>query len=168
VDGALAMELGITGPTLRAAGIDHDLRRDAPYHCYDEIDLRVVTAQAGDCEARGEVRLAEMRESIRIVRLLIEGIPEGPLGARRPIKTPLAEKALEGHAYAAVESPRGELGVYVIGGGENKGASPYRLKIRSPSLHVLSCLPYVLPGHSVSDAVAVLGSIDPIMGEVDR
>lgn len=168
VDGQLAMELGITGPVLRAGGIDHDLRRDAPYHCYDEIDVRVATATAGDCEARGTVRLAEIRESIRLVRTLIDGIPEGPLGARKPIKTPLAEKITEGHAYAAVESPRGELGVYVIGGGDNRGASPYRLKIRSPSLHVLACLPYILPGHSVSDAVAVLGSVDPIMGEVDR
>ena len=168
VDGQLAMELGITGPVLRAGGVNHDLRRDAPYHCYDEIEVRVATATAGDCEARGAVRLAEMRESIRLVRALIDGIPEGPLGARKPIKTPLAEKVTEGHAYAAVESPRGELGIYVIGGGDNRGASPYRLKIRSPSLHVLACLPYILPGHSVSDAVAVLGSVDPIMGEVDR
>jgi NADH-quinone oxidoreductase subunit D len=168
VDAALATELGITGPVLRAAGVDHDLRRDAPYHCYDEIEVKVQTATAGDCEARAQVRLAEIRESVRLVRALIDGIPEGPLGSRKPIKTPLAEKASEGHAYACVESPRGELGVYVIGGGDNKGASPYRLKIRSPSLHVLSCLPYVLPGHSVSDAVAVLGSVDPIMGEVDR
>jgi NADH-quinone oxidoreductase subunit D len=168
VDGPLALELGITGPVLRAAGVDHDLRRDAPYHCYDEIEVRVKTATAGDCEARAIVRLAEIRESIRLVRCLIEGIPEGPLGARKPIKTPLAEKSARGHAYACVESPRGELGIYVIGGGDNRGASPYRLKIRSPSLHVLSCLPYVLPGHSVSDAVAVLGSVDPIMGEVDR
>jgi len=168
VDGPLAMELGITGPVLRAAGIDHDLRRDAPYHCYDEIDVRVATETAGDCEARAKVRLKEIRESIRIVRDLIDGIPEGPLNSRKPIKTPLAEKATDGHAYAALESPRGELGVYVIGGGTNKGASPYRLKIRSPSLHVLACLPYILPGHSVSDAVAVLGSVDPIMGEVDR
>ncbi len=168
VDAELAMNLGITGPVLRAAGVDHDLRRDAPYHCYDEIDVRVVTATAGDCEARGTVRLGEMRESIRLVRELLPGLPTGPLGARKPIKTPLAEKASKGHAYACVESPRGELGVYTIGGGDNKGASPYRLKIRSPSLHVLSCLPYVLPGQSVSDAVAVLGSLDPIMGEVDR
>jgi NADH-quinone oxidoreductase subunit D len=168
VDGPLAMELGITGPVLRAAGIDHDLRRDAPYHCYDEIEVKVPTATAGDCEARAQVRLAEIRESVRLVRALIDGIPEGPLGSRKPIKTPLAEKSTEGHAYACVESPRGELGVYVIGGGGNKGASPYRLKIRSPSLHALACLPYVLPGHSVSDAVAVLGSVDPIMGEVDR
>jgi NADH-quinone oxidoreductase subunit D len=168
LEGPLAMELGITGPVLRAGGVDHDLRRDAPYHCYDEIDVRVATASAGDCEARGSVRLAEIRESIRLVRALIDGIPEGPLGARKPIKTPLAEKSTEGHAYASVESPRGELGIYVIGGGENRGASPYRLKIRSPSLHVLACLPYILPGHSVSDAVAVLGSVDPIMGEVDR
>ncbi len=168
LEGPLAMELGITGPVLRAGGVDHDLRRDAPYHCYDEIEIRVATARAGDCEARGLVRLAEIRESIRLVRALIDGIPEGPLGARKPIKTPLAEKITEGHAYASVESPRGELGIYVIGGGENRGASPYRLKIRSPSLHVLACLPYILPGHSVSDAVAVLGSVNPIMGEVDR
>ena len=168
VDGQLSMELGITGPVLRAGGVDHDLRRDAPYHCYDEIEVRVATATAGDCEARAAVRMAEIRESIRLVRELIDNIPEGPLGARKPIKTPLAEKATQGHAYAAVESPRGELGIYVIGGGDNKGASPYRLKIRAPSLHVLGCLPYILPGHSVSDAVAVLGSVDPIMGEVDR
>ena len=168
VDGELAMELGITGPVLRAAGIDHDLRRDAPYHCYDEIEINVPIETAGDCEARTKVRMAEMRESIRIVRELVDNIPEGPLGSRKPIKMPTGEKSDGGHAYACVESPRGELGIYVIGGGANRGASPYRLKIRPPSLHVLQCLPYVLPGHSVSDAVAVLGSVDPIMGEVDR
>jgi NADH-quinone oxidoreductase subunit D len=168
IDAVLSSELGITGPILRAAGCDHDLRRDAPYHAYDEIEVRVITDTAGDCEARGRVRFGELRESIRLVRLMIDGIPEGALGSRKPIKTSLAEKAAKGHAYAAVESPRGELGIYVIGGGENKGASPYRLKIRPPSLHAISCLPYVLPGHSVSDAVAILGSIDPIMGEVDR
>jgi NADH-quinone oxidoreductase subunit D len=168
VDAALSMELGITGPILRAAGGNHDLRRDAPYHAYDEIEVRVVTETAGDCEARGKVRLGEIRESIRLVRLLIDGIPEGPLGARKPVKTNLAEKMERGHAYACVESPRGELGVYVIAGGANRGASPYRLKIRPPSLHAASCLPYVLPGHNVSDAVAILGSLDPIMGEVDR
>lgn len=168
IDAELALELGITGPVLRAAGVDHDLRRDAPYHAYDEIEVRVTTDHTGDCEARTRVRLAEMRESIRLVDALIDGIPEGPLGARKPVKTNLSEKAERGHAYAAVESPRGELGIYVVGGGANRGASPYRLKIRSPSLHVLSSLPYVLPGHSVSDAVAILGSVDPIMGEVDR
>lgn len=168
IDGELALELGITGPVLRAAGVDHDLRRDAPYHAYEEIEVRVATDHAGDCEARTRVRLAEMRESIRLVDALIDGIPDGPLGARKPVKTKLSEKAEGGHAYAAIESPRGELGIYVVGGGANRGASPYRLKIRSPSLHVLSSLPYVLPGHSVSDAVAILGSVDPIMGEVDR
>jgi NADH-quinone oxidoreductase subunit D len=168
VDAELATELGITGPTLRAAGVSHDLRRDAPYHAYDELEIRVPTECAGDCEARARVRLAEMRESIRLVRSMLDGIPAGPLGARKPVKTNLAEKAEHGHAYSAIESPRGELGVYVIAGGANRFASPYRLKIRSPSLHLLSCLPYVLPGHSVSDAVAILGSIDPIMGEVDR
>jgi NADH-quinone oxidoreductase subunit D len=168
IDAALSMELGITGPILRAGGGDHDLRRDAPYHAYDEIEVRVVTETAGDCEARGKVRLGEIRESIRLVRLLIDGIPEGPLGARKPLKSNLAEKMERGQSYACVESPRGELGVYVIAGGANRGASPYRLKIRPPSLHAASCLPYVLPGHNVSDAVAILGSLDPIMGEVDR
>ena len=168
VDGDLALELGITGPILRAAGVDHDLRRDAPYHAYDEIEVRVPVQTAGDCEARSLVRLAEIRESIRIVTSMVDGVPEGPLTSRKPVKTAISEKIDHGHAYACVESPRGELGIYVIGGGANRGASPYRLKIRPPSLHALSCLPYVLPGHSVSDAVAILGSVDPIMGEVDR
>jgi NADH-quinone oxidoreductase subunit D len=168
VDAELALSLGITGPILRAAGVDHDLRRDAPYHCYDELEIRVPIETAGDCEARGRVRIAELRESLRLVRQLIEGIPTGPIAARKPVKNPNNEKAESGHAYACLESPRGELGVYVIAGGDNKGSSPYRLKIRPPSLHALSCLPYVLPSHTVSDAVAILGSIDPIMGEVDR
>ena len=168
VDAQLALSLGITGPILRAAGVDHDLRRDAPYHCYDELEINVPVETAGDCEARGKVRVAELRESLRLVRLLAAGIPEGPICARKPVKNPGNEKADSGQAYACLESPRGELGVYVIAGGDNKGASPYRLKIRPPSLHALSCLPYVLPSHSVSDAVAILGSVDPIMGEVDR
>jgi NADH-quinone oxidoreductase subunit D len=168
IDAELALELGITGPVLRAAGVDHDLRRDAPYHAYDEITVNVATATAGDCRARGTVRIAELRESVRIVRAMIDGIPEGPLSSRKPVKTAIGDKATEGHAYACLESPRGELGVYVIAGTDNRGTTPYRLKIRPPSLHALACLPYILPGHSVSDAVVILGSVDPIMGEVDR
>jgi len=168
LDADLAMELGITGPMLRAAGMSHDLRRDAPYHAYDEIEVQVQTETAGDCQARTLVRIREIRESIRIVRELIDNVPEGPICGHRPIKIATQDRAAGGQAYACLESQRGELGTYVIGGGANKGASPYRLKIRPPSLHAVACLPYVLPGHTLSDAVAILGSTDPIMGEVDR
>ena len=168
VDANLCLELGITGPIAKAAGVDHDLRRDAPYHAYDEVEVQVHTEAAGDCQARTLVRIREIRESIRIVRALIDGIPEGPISGHKPIKIAAQDRAAGGQAYAALESPRGELGTYVIGGGANKGASPHRLKIRPPSLHAAACLPYVLPGHTVSDAIAILGSVDPIMGEVDR
>ena len=164
----LAMELGITGPMLRAAGVSHDLRRHAPYHAYDEIKVKVQTEKAGDSLARTLVRIREMSESSRIVREFIDNVPEGPICGHKPIKIAAQERAQSGQAYASLESPRGELGTYVIGGGANKGASPYRLKIRPPSLHAVSCLPYVLPGHTVSDAVTILGSTDPIIGEVDR
>ena len=164
----LALELGITGPILRASGVDHDLRRDAPFHAYDEIDVKVQTEQAGDCLARAHVRIRELSESIRLSKLLVDGLPEGPICGGRPIKNPTQFKAKDGQAYVALETPRGELGTYVIGGGGNKGASPYRLKIRPPSLHALAAMPYLLVGGTISDAVVILGSLDPIMGEADR
>ncbi len=167
LDGALALELGITGPALRASGVDHDLRRDAPYHAYDELKVHVAVAHGGDCLARAEVRFAEIRDSIRIVREGIDGIPEGSICGYKPVRQVLQAKVSSGQTYAALESPRGELGTFIVAGGE-PASSPYRLKIRAPSLHALSALPYVLPGHTVSDAVAILGSLDPIMGEVDR
>jgi len=168
MDAGLCMRLGITGPVLRACGVDHDLRKDAPYHAYDEIEVRVKTAEAGDCQARTLVRIQEMRESARIVRELLDGVPEGPICGHRPTKLAVQVKIKSGQAYACLESPRGELGTFVMGGGANRAASPYRLKIRPPSLHALSAVPWVFPGHNVSDAVAILGSLDPIMGEVDR
>ncbi|MCA9546408.1 MAG: NADPH-quinone oxidoreductase, partial [Myxococcales bacterium] len=168
IDAELALGLGLSGPILRASGVDHDLRRDAPYHAYDEIELNVPVAAEGDCHARYRVRLAEMRESIRVVLAMMDGLPEGPINGGRAIKTPVQVKIKSGQAYVALETPRGELGTYVIGGGDNRHASPYRFKIRSPSLHAVSALPWVLPGHQVSDVVAILGSLDPILGEVDR
>lgn len=168
IDAGLALELGLTGPLLRACGIDHDLRRDAPYHIYDQLDVQVQTADGGDCHSRYLVRVGEMRESIRLVRLVVDNVPEGPICGTRPIKLPGQYRAKSGQVYVGIETPRGELGTYVIGGGDNRFSSPYRLKIRSPSMHALSVLPYILPGQSVSDAVAILGSLDPIMGEVDR
>ena len=168
LDAELALQLGITGPNLRASGVDHDLRRDAPYHAYDELEVNVVTCRGGDCWARAQVRLGELRESVRIVRAMIDGIPEGPITGYRPIKLVGQVKVASGQAYAALESPRGELGTFVIAGGGEGNTAPYRLKIRPPSFHALSALPHILPGHNVSDAVAILGSLDPIMGEVDR
>jgi NADH-quinone oxidoreductase subunit D len=168
IDGELAMELGITGPILRAAGVSHDLRKHAPYHAYDEIDVNVQTETAGDCQARTLVRIREIRESIRIATTLVENVPEGPINGHRPIKIVSQDRAATGQAYVGIESPRGELGTWVIGGGANKGTSPYRCKIRPPSLHAAACLPYILPGYTVSDAIVILGNLDPIMGEVDR
>jgi NADH-quinone oxidoreductase subunit D len=167
LDGELALELGVTGPNLRASGVDHDLRRDAPYGAYDELAVRVAVAQGGDCFARTQVRFGEMRESIRLARAAIDGMPEGPIGGGKPIRQPGQAKATGGQVYVGIETPRGELGAYVIGGGDAP-TCPYRLKIRPPSLHALSALPYILPGATVSDAVAILGSLDPIMGEADR
>lgn len=167
LDGELALELGVTGPNLRASGVDHDLRRDAPFHAYDEIKVNVAVEQAGDCEARAKVRVAELKESLRLVDAMIDGVPEGPICGYKPIKLAGQVKITGGQVYVGIETPRGELGTFVIGGGEG-GASPYRLKFRPPSLHALSALPYILPGATVSDAIAILGSLDPIMGEVDR
>jgi NADH-quinone oxidoreductase subunit D len=167
VDAELALELGLSGPLLRASGIDHDLRRDAPYHIYDLLDVRVATDDAGDCLARYKVRLEEIRESIRLSRLLIDNIPAGPICSTKPLSNVVQFKVAAGQAYVAIESPRGELGTWLIAGG-NKGQSPYRMKIRPPSLHALAAVPYLFPRHTLSDAIAILGSLDPIMGEADR
>ncbi|TNE83986.1 MAG: NADH-quinone oxidoreductase subunit D [Deltaproteobacteria bacterium] len=164
----LALETGQSGPVLRASGIDHDLRRDAPYHAYDQVQVRVHVETAGDCLARYKVRVAEMRESIRLVRELLGLLEPGPIVGSKPIKSLVQFKASGGQVYVGIETPRGELGTYLVGGGDQRGAAPYRCKIRPPSLHAMSVLPYVLPGHQVSDVVTILGSLDPIMGEVDR
>lgn len=165
LDGELALELGVTGPNLRASGIDHDLRRDAPFHAYDEVKVNVVVGKGGDCFARAQVRVAEIRESMRLVKELLAGIPEGGINSGKPVKLPVQTKIPVGQTYVGIETPRGELGAWLVADGTQ---FPYRLKIRPPSLHAVSALPYILPGQTVSDAIAILGSLDPIMGEVDR
>jgi NADH-quinone oxidoreductase subunit D len=165
LDAELALDLGITGPILRACGVDHDLRRDAPFHAYDEVKVNVVTATGGDCLARARVRIGEMRESVRLVREIVDAVPEGSINSGKPVKLPVQTKIPPGQVYVSIETPRGELGTYLVSDGTQ---FPYRLKIRPPSLHALSALPYIVPGATVSDAVAILGSMDPIMGEVDR
>ena len=170
VDPKLAIELGVSGPVLRASGVDVDLRRDQPYAAYDEIEIAVPTETGGDCFARYLVRVAEMRESIRVATELLGGVPEGPICSLKPVKLPGAVKAKHGRGvYTAIESPRGELGTFVVGNPERRqSAIPYRCKIRSPSMHALQLLPYLCPGNNISDIIVTLGSLDPIMGEVDR
>lgn len=170
IDPLLAMECGASGPILRASGVDHDLRRDAPYMAYGDVGVRVPVETAGDCFARFRVRMAEMQESIRIATTLLDGVPEGPICALKPVKLPGAVKAASGRSvYVGIESPRGELGTYVVAHTDKKQASsPYRCKIRPPSLHAISLVPYLAPGLTMSDIVVVVGSLDPILGEVDR
>jgi NADH-quinone oxidoreductase subunit D len=165
LDGELALELGVTGPNLRASGVDHDLRRDAPFHAYDEVKVNVAVATGGDCYARSIVRVAEVKESLRLCRAFLDGMPEGPINSGKPTKLTVQTKIPAGQVYVGIETPRGELGTWLITDGTQNA---YRLKIRPPSLHALSALPAILPGYTVSDAVAILGSLDPIMGEVDR
>ena len=165
VDAKLAMELGVNGPILRACGVDVDLRRDRPYAAYDKIQLKVPVRTEGDAWARWIVRMEEMKESIRIVLDMIDGIPEGPICSLKPVKLPGAVKPKAGRAYTSIEGPRGELGTWVIADGTDK---PYRCKIRPPSLHAVALLPYLAPGSNLSDIIVTLGSLDPILGEVDR
>jgi NADH-quinone oxidoreductase subunit D len=161
----LALGIGVTGPVLRASGVGFDVRRSAPYDAYAELDFEVPVREAGDALARFEVRLAEMTQSARLVRQIVEGLPAGPIYSRKPLKNPKATRIPEGEIYAAVESPRGELGYYLVSDG---GALPYRLKIHAPSFCNLQVLPHVAPGLLLADVIATLGSLDPVLGDVDR
>jgi NADH-quinone oxidoreductase subunit D len=161
----LAAGVGVTGPTLRASGIAYDVRTASPYDAYGELPVEVVTRAAGDAEARFQVRFDEIGVSLKLVRRIAAGLPPGPVFSRKPIKNPKATKLPKGEAYAAVESPRGELGFHIVSDG---GPKPYRLKINAPSFKNLQIVPHILPGGLVADVVATLGSIDPVLGDVDR
>ncbi|MGI8793590.1 MAG: NADH-quinone oxidoreductase subunit D [Acidimicrobiales bacterium] len=181
-----ALALGATGPILRSTGVAWDLRRDMPYLNYDDIDFDVLVGQYGDAFDRYAIRLNEIRESIKIVRQIVDLMPSGNyrLQDKKVTPPPRARinesmealihhfkiftegfKVPEGEVYVAVESPRGELGCYLVSDGS---AKPYRLHIRGPSFVNLQTLPTMLRGGLVADAVAVISSIDPVMGEVDR
>lgn len=161
----LALSVGVTGPTLRGSGIAWDVRRAVPYDAYHELDFDVPVRDSCDAWARFEVRMEEMVQSIRIVRQILDGLPEGPIFTRKPIKNPKAGRIPAGEAYGAIESPRGELGYYLVSEGK---ALPYRLKINAPSFDNLQVLPHILPGLLIADVVTVLGSLDPVLGDVDR
>ncbi|WP_193211483.1 NADH dehydrogenase (quinone) subunit D [Luteolibacter marinus] len=181
-----AIAWGLTGPNLRASGVARDLRKDNPYLGYEKYDFDVVVADEGDCYARYQVRMEEMRQSIRICRQVLDTMPDGPVNlAHAKSMLPDKEKVLmsmeelihhfmvatqgidapPGEVYFAAENPKGELGFYIHSTG---GGVPYRLKIRSPSFCNLSPLSALLPGHMVSDIPAFLGSLDFVMGECDR
>ena len=180
------MALGVTGPILRSTGYAWDLRSNMPYLAYEDVDFDVLVGSFGDCFDRYAIRLNEIRESMRIVRQIVERMPAGDYRTQDKKVTPPPRaridesmealihhfkiftegfKVPEGEAYAAVESPRGELGCYLVSDGSSK---PMRLHIRAPSFVNLQALPYMMEGALVADAVAIISSVDPIMGEVDR
>jgi NADH-quinone oxidoreductase subunit D len=181
-----ALALCATGPILRATGISWDVRRDLPYELYEEMEFDVPTATEGDVYARYQVRMQEMRESLKILRQVADGMPEGDFKNMDEKLTPPPRSELNrsmeavihhfklvtqgytvppGEVYAAVESPRGELGVYAVSDG---GTSPYRLHVRDPSFVNLQSLPAMVEGGLVADLIASIASIDPILGGVDR
>jgi len=161
ITGEDAIALGLSGPNLRASGVDWDIRRDAPYEIYDQLDFNVISRPGGDCFDRYMVRLEEIRESVKIVRQAIDIIPSGPLQA----KVPRILKVPRGQVYSRAENPKGEFGYYIVSEG---GKMPYRLKIRSTSFSNRSSLSWVLKDQLIPDLVAILGSLDFVLGDVDR
>jgi len=181
-----AMALGITGPILRSTGVAWDLRRAMPYMAYDQLDFDVVIGSYGDCFDRYAIRLNEVRESMKIVRQILDKMPLGDYRVQDKKVTPPPRaridesmealihhfkiftegfKVPEGEVYVAIESPRGELGCYLVSDGS---AKPYRMHIRAPSFANLQALPHMMRGGLIADAVAVISSVDPVLGDVDR
>jgi len=186
ISGEDAIEIGLTGPNLRGSGVEFDLRKATPYLFYDKIDFNVPVYKEGDCLARYFVRVDEARESIKIIQQVLDKMPQGEVMANNP-KRVLPKKAeiyskMEelihdfmivnfginppvGEIYSAVENPKGELGFYMVSNGEGR---PWKCKIRSPSMVNLQAVPMLVKGHMVSDVVAIIGSLDPVMGEADK
>jgi NADH-quinone oxidoreductase subunit D len=181
-----AISFALTGPNLRASGIDYDVRKARPYLDYDKYDFDVPLGTVGDAYDRYLVRIEEMRQSVKILRQAVQQLPDGPIAVLDPKNMPPPKPevlmkmeelihhfiihtegidAPVGEVYFGAENPKGELGFYINSKG---GGVPYRLKIRAPSFVNLSILPKILPGHMMSDVVSILGSLDFVMGECDR
>jgi len=181
-----AVDVGMTGPSLRATGVDFDLRRARPYCGYENYDFEIPTGSEGDIYDRYLVRLEEMRQSCRILKQAIANLPDGPVNVDDPkVFLPPKKRVLTsmeelihqfmlitegfeipaGESYHATEVPKGELGFYIVSDG---GRAPYRLRIRSPSLNNIAALPLLVEGGLVADVIANIASLDPVMGEVDR
>jgi NADH-quinone oxidoreductase subunit D len=183
---AEAIALGATGPILRSTGLAWDLRRDMPYMHYDELEFDVIVGSYGDAFDRYAIRLNEIRESMRIVRQILDRVPRGDYRIQDKKVTPPPRaridesmealihhfkiftegfKVPEGEVYVAIESPRGEVGCYIASDGS---PTPYRMHVRAPSFVNVQALPHMMRGGLVADAVAVISSVDPVLGEVDR
>lgn len=156
-----AVNYSLSGPTLRGSGVAYDVRKADPYCVYDQLDWNVATRPDGDVHSRFMVRCDEIRESLNMVEQALDKLPEGELKC----KTPLRLKLPEGEVYYHIEGSRGDVGVYIVSDGSDK---PYRLKWRAPSFINLGALNTLVKGWKVADVVAILGSIDIILGEVDR
>jgi NADH-quinone oxidoreductase subunit D len=181
-----AIALGATGPILRSTGVAWDLRRDMPYLRYDELDFDVIVGQYGDAYDRYSIRFNEIRESMRIVYQILERMPSGDFRIQNKKVTPPPRaridesmealihhfkiftegfKVPEGEVYVSIESPRGEIGCYIVSDGSS---NPYRMHVRAPSFVNIQTMPHMMRGGLVADAVAVISSVDPVLGEVDR
>jgi len=181
-----AVAYGVSGPSLRGSGVKWDIRKAQPYSSYDKFNFDIPTRPEGDVYARYVVRLAEMRESVKIVRQALDGMPEGPIKAKAPhivlperesMKTSIEALIYHfkivtegfhppvGEVYHSIESPRGELGVYMVSDGSPR---PFRCHVRAPSFANLQALPKLIEGRLIADVVACIGSIDVVLGEIDR
>jgi NADH-quinone oxidoreductase subunit D len=186
IDKEKAIQLGLTGPVIRGVGVPRDLRRDEPYLVYDKLDFDVITYNEGDTWARYMVRVQEMKESLKIIYQVLDKMPKGPTLANEPSKvlpkknevyTKMEELIHDfmlinfgaapepGETYTAIEAPKGELGFFIVSTGEGH---PWKLKIRSPSSANLQALSPLVEGSMLSDVVAIIGSLDPVMGEADK
>jgi NADH-quinone oxidoreductase subunit D len=165
ISAELAQEVGLGGPLLRGSGIAFDLRRSQPYSSYEDFAFDVPVETGGDCFARYRVRMGEFRQAIAIVRQALDKLPEGPISSRPGLKSVAQVRVPKGEIYARVEGPRGEVGTYLVADGS---AKPYRMKWRGASFSNLAVLPHIIPGHKVADVVTIMGSVDPVFGEVDR
>lgn len=158
----LALDYGISGPMLRGSGVDWDLRKARPYEAYDEVEFDVPLGKNGDTYDRYLVRMAEMRQSGRIIKQCIDKLPEGPIMAKKP-RVLKAPKDCE--VYFSIEGPKGEIGFYIVGDGT---PNPYRCHVRAPSFINLQALPDLVRNHLLADLVAIIGTTDIVLGEVDR
>jgi NADH-quinone oxidoreductase subunit D len=181
-----AIQLGLTGPTLRGSGVARDLRRDTPYLVYPELDFDVITFKECDVWARYMVRIGEIKESLKMIHQILDKMPKGDIRLNDPQTTLPRKKEVytkmedlindfmlinygaapePGETYTAIEAPKGELGFFIVSDGTGH---PWKMKIRSPSASNLQGLPYMCEGSMIADVVAIIGSIDPVMGEADK
>ena len=161
LSGKDCIDLGVTGPVLRAAGVKWDLRKAQPYSMYEKFDFEIPTGENGDTYDRYLVRIAELRQSLRIIDQAVNSIPAGPIMA----KVPKIMKPPVGEVYVSIEAPKGELGYFIVSDGSTQ---PYRLRVRPPSFVNLQALDKMVRGSLIADVVAVIGTLDIVLGEVDR